>query len=179
MRLEELSSLQQLVLPDRWQAEAIQALRAGKDVIVDAPTGAGKTYVFERWAEQTNFSRRALFTVPTRALANDKFAEWRSRGMAGGDHDGGCHRRPRRATDRGDPWRRCRTGWATITARGRPSRSWWWTSTNGWRIPTAGRTTKAFCSRSRRDFNCSCCRARWAIPRMLRSGCGGRAGRWR
>lgn len=84
MRLEELSSLQQLVLPDRWQAEAIQALRAGKDVIVDAPTGAGKTYVFERWAEQTNFSRRALFTVPTRALANDKFAEWRSRGWRAG-----------------------------------------------------------------------------------------------
>jgi hypothetical protein len=71
VRLEELSSLQQLVLPDRWQAEAIQALRSGKDVIVDAPTGAGKTYVFERWAEQTNFSRRSLFTVPTRALANE------------------------------------------------------------------------------------------------------------
>jgi superfamily II DNA/RNA helicase len=84
VRLEELSSLQQLVLPDRWQAEAIQALRSGKDVIVDAPTGAGKTYVFERWAEQTNFSRRSLFTVPTRALANDKFAEWRARGWRAG-----------------------------------------------------------------------------------------------
>ena len=80
MRLDDLSSLQQLVLPDRWQAEAIQALKAGKDAIVDAPTGAGKTYIFERWAEQTNFSKRALFTVPTRALANDKYAEWRERG---------------------------------------------------------------------------------------------------
>ncbi len=80
VRLDDLSSLQQLILPDRWQAEAIQALRAGKDVIIDAPTGAGKTYVFERWAEQTNFSKRALFTVPTRALANDKYAEWRDRG---------------------------------------------------------------------------------------------------
>lgn len=67
------------MLPDRWQALALTALRAGRDVIVDAPTGAGKTYVFERWAEQNNFSRRALFTVPTRALANDKFAEWRAR----------------------------------------------------------------------------------------------------
>src|ERR1700742_1500118 len=67
------------MLPDRWQALALAALRAGRDVIVDAPTGAGKTYVFERWAEQTNFARRALFTVPTRALANDKFAEWRAR----------------------------------------------------------------------------------------------------
>jgi len=68
------------MLPDRWQALALTALRAGRDVVVDAPTGAGKTYVFERWAEQNNFSKRALFTVPTRALANDKFAEWRSRG---------------------------------------------------------------------------------------------------
>ncbi|MBI5382315.1 MAG: DEAD/DEAH box helicase [Opitutae bacterium] len=75
-----LESLQKLVLPDRWQAAAIQALLAGRDVVVDAPTGAGKTFIFERWVEQINFSRRTLFTVPTRALANDKFAEWRARG---------------------------------------------------------------------------------------------------
>lgn len=80
MRLEDLSGLQKLVLPDAWQAAAIGALKAGRDVVVDAPTGAGKTYVFERWAEQTNFSKRALFTVPTRALANDKYAEWKARG---------------------------------------------------------------------------------------------------
>ncbi len=67
------------MLPDRWQALALTGLRAGRDVVVDAPTGAGKTYVFERWAEQTSFAKRALFTVPTRALANDKFAEWRAR----------------------------------------------------------------------------------------------------
>lgn len=79
MLSDAFAGLQKLVLPDRWQALALTALRAGKDVVVDAPTGAGKTYVFERWAEQTNFSKRALFTVPTRALANDKFAEWRAR----------------------------------------------------------------------------------------------------
>lgn len=79
MLTDAFAGLQKLMLPDRWQALALSALRAGKDVIVDAPTGAGKTYVFERWAEQTNFARRALFTVPTRALANDKFAEWRAR----------------------------------------------------------------------------------------------------
>jgi superfamily II DNA/RNA helicase len=77
---QALESLQRLVLPDRWQAEAIQALNAGRDVILDAPTGAGKTYVFERWAEQLSFGRRALYTVPTRALANDKYAEWKERG---------------------------------------------------------------------------------------------------
>jgi hypothetical protein len=76
---DAFAGLQKLMLPDRWQALALAALRTGRDVIVDAPTGAGKTYVFERWAEQNNFSRRALYTVPTRALANDKFAEWRAR----------------------------------------------------------------------------------------------------
>jgi superfamily II DNA/RNA helicase len=76
---DAFAGLQKLMLPDRWQALALNALRGGHDVIVDAPTGAGKTYIFERWAEQTNFARRALFTVPTRALANDKFAEWRAR----------------------------------------------------------------------------------------------------
>jgi hypothetical protein len=80
MRVDALDGLQKLMLPDRWQAEGIQALNSGHDVIIDAPTGAGKTYVFERWAEQTNFARHALYTVPTRALANDKFAEWRARG---------------------------------------------------------------------------------------------------
>jgi len=84
VRIDALAGLQKLMLPDRWQAEAIQALAAGKDVVIDAPTGAGKTYVFERWLEQTNFSRRSLFTVPTRALANDKFAEWRTRGWRAG-----------------------------------------------------------------------------------------------
>jgi superfamily II DNA/RNA helicase len=77
---DAFAGLQKLVLPDRWQAAAIRALEAGRDVVIDAPTGAGKTYVFERWVEQTNFARRALFTVPTRALANDKYAEWRARG---------------------------------------------------------------------------------------------------
>lgn len=80
MLSDAFSGLQKLVLPDRWQAEAIMALKAGRDVVIDAPTGAGKTYVFERWIEQTGFSRRAIFTVPTRALANDKYAEWRERG---------------------------------------------------------------------------------------------------
>ena len=84
VRIEAFGGLQKLMLPDRWQAEAIQALNAGQDVIIDAPTGAGKTYVFERWAEQMSFARRALFTVPTRALANDKYAEWRARGWRTG-----------------------------------------------------------------------------------------------
>lgn len=80
MRLGDLQGLQTLMLPDAWQRDAVHALAAGRDVIVDAPTGAGKTHVFERFVEQGNFARRAVFTVPTRALANDKYAEWRARG---------------------------------------------------------------------------------------------------
>ncbi len=78
--LEDLAGLQKLTLPDRWQAEAVAGLIDGEDVVVDAPTGAGKTFVFEKFMEKTNFSRRAVYTVPTRALANDKFAEWTARG---------------------------------------------------------------------------------------------------
>ena len=67
-----------LVVPDLWQQEAVRALQSGKDVIVHAPTGAGKTYIFELL--YPSLKGQAVFTVPTRALANDKLAEWRARG---------------------------------------------------------------------------------------------------
>ena len=67
-----------LVVPDLWQQEAIRALQSGKDVVVHAPTGAGKTYIFELL--YPSLKGQAVFTVPTRALANDKLAEWRARG---------------------------------------------------------------------------------------------------
>lgn len=72
--------LHSLVLPDPWQQEAIEALLAGFDTIVDAPTGAGKTYIFEKLATRLSPRQRAIYTAPTRALANDKYAEWRQRG---------------------------------------------------------------------------------------------------
>src|SRR3982750_4943820 len=67
-----------LLVPDLWQQEAVRALKAGKDVVVHAPTGAGKTYIFELL--YPSLKGQAVFTVPTRALANDKLAEWRARG---------------------------------------------------------------------------------------------------
>lgn len=66
-------------IPDFWQSEAVGHLAAGRDVVIDAPTGAGKTYVFELFVEK-HFSGRAVYTVPTRALANDKYSEWKARG---------------------------------------------------------------------------------------------------
>ena len=66
-----------LIIPDKWQQDAVNLLREGKDVVVQAPTGAGKTYIFELVYE--SLRGQAIYTVPTRALANDKLAEWRIR----------------------------------------------------------------------------------------------------
>ena len=79
-QLDRFSALDQLVVPDLWQQEAVQHLRAGKDVVVHAATGAGKTFIFELWSNEGRNSGQAIYTVPTRALANDKLAEWRARG---------------------------------------------------------------------------------------------------
>ncbi|MGD1083116.1 MAG: DEAD/DEAH box helicase [Verrucomicrobiota bacterium] len=79
-KLENLPSLQRVLLPDLWQQQAVTALRDGRDVVVQAPTGAGKTLIFELWSNQGKNRGQAVYTVPTRALANDKLAEWRARG---------------------------------------------------------------------------------------------------
>ena len=79
-QLDRLSALDQLVVPDLWQQEAVQHLRSGNDVVVHAATGAGKTFIFELWSNEGRNSGQAIYTVPTRALANDKLAEWRARG---------------------------------------------------------------------------------------------------
>ncbi len=78
--LAALTTLQQVTVPDLWQQQAISALRSGQDVVVQAPTGAGKTLIFELWSNQGKNRGQAIYTVPTRALANDKLAEWRGRG---------------------------------------------------------------------------------------------------
>lgn len=77
---ESLSALNQMIVPDLWQQEAVAQLRAGLDVVVQAPTGSGKTLIFELWSNQGKNRDQAIYTVPTRALANDKLAEWRARG---------------------------------------------------------------------------------------------------
>ena len=68
-----------LSLPDLWQRQALNFLREGQDVVLHAPTGAGKTFVFEKLIE-SGWKGKAVYTVPTRALANDKFRDWRDRG---------------------------------------------------------------------------------------------------
>jgi superfamily II DNA/RNA helicase len=70
---------QTLALPDSWQRRALNFLREGNDVVLHAPTGAGKTFVFEQLIE-SGWKGKAVYTVPTRALANDKFRDWKERG---------------------------------------------------------------------------------------------------
>jgi len=79
-QLAEVPALNQVTVPDLWQQQAVAALREGKDAVVHAPTGAGKTLIFELWSNQGKNRGQAIYTVPTRALANDKLAEWRARG---------------------------------------------------------------------------------------------------
>jgi superfamily II DNA/RNA helicase len=84
-----LPSLNHLKLPDPWQHQAVNLLRTGTDVVVSAPTGAGKTYIFELLHQGRHLQGQAIYTVPTRALANDKYAEWKEAkwnvGIATGD----------------------------------------------------------------------------------------------
>src|SRR5687767_8237575 len=79
-QLENVPGLNQVTIPDLWQQQAVAFLREGKDVVVHAPTGAGKTLIFELWSNYGRNRGQAIYTVPTRALANDKLAEWRARG---------------------------------------------------------------------------------------------------
>jgi hypothetical protein len=79
-QLDQAPSFNQVTVPDLWQQQAVAALRDGKDVVVQAPTGAGKTLIFELWSHSGKPRGQAIYTVPTRALANDKLAEWRARG---------------------------------------------------------------------------------------------------
>ena len=79
-QLAQAPSLNQVVIPDLWQQQAVSALREGRDVVVQAPTGAGKTLIFEIWSNKGKTRAKSIYTVPTRALANDKLAEWRARG---------------------------------------------------------------------------------------------------
>ena len=69
----------------------MRALRDGQDVVVHAPTGAGKTYIFELFHQ--SIKGQAVFTVPTRALANDKLAEWQTRGWDVGISTGDVRQR--------------------------------------------------------------------------------------
>ena len=63
---------------DDFQKQAIDALDAGRSVVVCAPTGSGKTligeYAIYRALEQ---GKRVLYTTPLKALSNQKLRDFR------------------------------------------------------------------------------------------------------
>ena len=65
------------ILLDEWQYKALQALLAGKHVIVDAPTSAGKTRVIEALLEyRMKEGGKLIYTSPVKSLSNDKYREF-------------------------------------------------------------------------------------------------------
>ena len=61
---------------DGFQVEACRALLAGRDVLVAAPTGSGKTVVAHFAVELALAAgRRCVYTAPIKALSNQKYAE--------------------------------------------------------------------------------------------------------
>lgn len=65
---------------DRFQIEALDALDAGRHVVVAAPTGSGKTVVAEYGIEATRRSgRRSFYTAPLKALSNQKYRDLTAR----------------------------------------------------------------------------------------------------
>jgi hypothetical protein len=62
---------------DPWQAEAFDALMAGQNVVVDAPTSAGKTRVIEALLDaKLAEGLRLIYTSPVKSLSNDKYREF-------------------------------------------------------------------------------------------------------
>lgn len=61
---------------DEFQVEACRELEAGRDVLVSAPTGAGKT-VAARYAVELALAtgKRCIYTAPIKALSNQKYAD--------------------------------------------------------------------------------------------------------
>ncbi len=65
-----------------FQVEAARAIEAGKNVLLAAPTGSGKTLVAEYAIEHAvRAGRRAIYTSPIKALSNQKFRDFKADGL--------------------------------------------------------------------------------------------------
>ncbi|HEU4418026.1 MAG TPA: DEAD/DEAH box helicase, partial [Planctomycetota bacterium] len=65
-----------------FQVEAAAAIEAGKNVLLAAPTGSGKTLVAEYAIDRAvRTGRRAIYTSPIKALSNQKFRDFKGEGL--------------------------------------------------------------------------------------------------
>jgi len=61
-----------------FQVEAIRAIQSGSNVLVSAPTGAGKTLIAEyAIVDAVRAGRRCIYTAPIKALSNQKYRDFR------------------------------------------------------------------------------------------------------
>ncbi|HEX2274823.1 MAG TPA: DEAD/DEAH box helicase [Acidimicrobiales bacterium] len=75
MRREEFAATYRFTL-DPFQLRAMDALDAGRSVVVAAPTGSGKTVVAEyAVAKALDEGGKAFYTTPLKALSNQKFGD--------------------------------------------------------------------------------------------------------
>lgn len=64
---------------DPFQEEALEAIDAGKSVVVAAPTGTGKTLVADYLIEKAmNEHLRVIYTAPIKALSNQKYRDFKA-----------------------------------------------------------------------------------------------------
>ena len=67
----------QAIEPDQFQVRALEAACRGENVLVVAPTGAGKTWVAEQLASRVLEQGEGLmFASPIKALSNQKYREF-------------------------------------------------------------------------------------------------------
>ncbi len=64
-------------VPDEFQLESAKGIYEGKNVIVEAPTGTGKTAI-ANYAASKNLQdgKKTIYTAPLKALSNQKFNEF-------------------------------------------------------------------------------------------------------
>ena len=67
---------------DSFQVDAIESLYKNLNVLVTAPTGAGKTIIAERGIEEyLDKGNRVIYTTPIKALSNQKYHDFLSLGF--------------------------------------------------------------------------------------------------